>query len=135
MSPKIPAFLLLAILVTGCSARTDLPVAEVPAGVPESDSKKETAPYPSGEWDPPAGFDSLPPEVREHIDDLRAKRLAEGREEGPPIVFLDCEHYLTRVETEDFCSEDIPPDWKPFEFDGQTYFVKPLAQAGPAQRR
>ena len=38
-----------------------------------------------------------------------------------------CNGYMTRVEGEDFCVSEIPEDWVPFEFDGQTYFVQPLA--------
>ena len=38
-----------------------------------------------------------------------------------------CNGYLTRVESEDFCVSDVPSDWVPFEFDGQTYFVQPLS--------
>ena len=38
-----------------------------------------------------------------------------------------CDGYLTRIENEDYCEAEIPADWRPFEFDGRTYFVQPLA--------
>lgn len=38
-----------------------------------------------------------------------------------------CNGYMTRVDSEDFCVSEIPEDWVPFEFEGQTYFVQPLA--------
>ena len=37
-----------------------------------------------------------------------------------------CDGYLTRIENEDYCEAEIPTDWRPFEFDGRTYFVQPL---------
>ena len=37
-----------------------------------------------------------------------------------------CNGYWTRFESEDFCVSEVPSDWIPFEFDGQTYFVQPL---------
>ena len=38
-----------------------------------------------------------------------------------------CDGYMTRLESEDYCAATVPEDWRPFEFDGQTYFVQPLA--------
>jgi hypothetical protein len=38
-----------------------------------------------------------------------------------------CDGYMTRVENEDYCESDVPEDWIPFEFEGQTYYVQPLA--------
>ncbi len=37
-----------------------------------------------------------------------------------------CDGYLTRNADEQYCSADIPEDWRPFEFDGETYYVAPL---------
>lgn len=37
-----------------------------------------------------------------------------------------CDGFLTRIENEDFCSAEVPTDWRPFEFDGRTYYVQPL---------
>ena len=39
-----------------------------------------------------------------------------------------CEGYLTRYADEDYCASDVPEDWRPFEFDGQTYYLQPLVQ-------
>ncbi len=38
-----------------------------------------------------------------------------------------CDGYLTQIENEDYCEAEVPADWLPFEFDGRTYFVQPLA--------
>ena len=40
-----------------------------------------------------------------------------------------CNGYMTRVESEEFCVSEIPDGWVPFKFEGQTYFVQPLASA------
>ncbi len=40
---------------------------------------------------------------------------------------LDCDGFLTRVANEDFCSVEVPEDWRPFQFNGKTYYVQPLA--------
>jgi hypothetical protein len=38
-----------------------------------------------------------------------------------------CDGFLTRNIDEDFCAPEVPSDWVPFEFDGQTYYVQPLS--------
>lgn len=38
-----------------------------------------------------------------------------------------CDGYLTRLESEEFCSSHVPSDWAPFNFDGETYYVQPLS--------
>ena len=40
-----------------------------------------------------------------------------------------CSGFLTRFAENDCCAAEIPPDWVPFEFNGETYFVQPLAEA------
>ena len=42
---------------------------------------------------------------------------------------LVCEGYMTRYENEEFCSSEVPDDWRPFEFDGQTFYMQPLADS------
>ena len=37
-----------------------------------------------------------------------------------------CDGYLTRNAYEQYCSAEVPQDWRPFEFNGETYFVAPL---------
>ena len=39
---------------------------------------------------------------------------------------LTCDGFLTRRGDEDFCEAEIPEDWRPFEFNGQTYYRQPL---------
>lgn len=46
-------------------------------------------------------------------------------------TFLDCDAYLTSRETDGYCSDDVPPDWQSFEFDGERYFHIPLAASLP----
>ena len=41
-----------------------------------------------------------------------------------------CDGFLTRIESEDFCAAKVPTDWRPFEFDGRTYYVQPLTDEG-----
>ncbi len=41
---------------------------------------------------------------------------------------LVCEGYMTRYADERFCASEVPHDWRAFEFNGQTYYVQPLAQ-------
>ncbi len=65
--------------------------------------------------------------------------------EGPPVAHSDqlktlpkgewlykdrsveCDGYLVRTESDDFCAATVPEDWKSFEFNDQTYFVQPLS--------
>ena len=38
-----------------------------------------------------------------------------------------CNGYLTRFESEDYCAAEVPKDWVPFTFEGETYYVQPLS--------
>ena len=42
---------------------------------------------------------------------------------------LVCEGYMTRYEDEEYCASVVPEDWRPFEFDGQTFYMQPLADS------
>ena len=42
---------------------------------------------------------------------------------------LICSGYLSRVESDRFCSLSRPRDWKPFEYAEESYFVQPLTHA------
>jgi hypothetical protein len=44
-----------------------------------------------------------------------------------------CDGYLTRFDDQDYCSADVPEDWKPFTFDGELYYVQPLDNVVPMQ--
>ncbi|MEM7503050.1 MAG: hypothetical protein AAF417_13435 [Pseudomonadota bacterium] len=46
---------------------------------------------------------------------------------------LICTGYLSRVESDRFCSFNRPPDWQPFEYADESYFVQPLTHA-PLER-
>jgi hypothetical protein len=57
---------------------------------------------------------------------IRSGQLPEGTwydQNGSRI----CEGFLTRNIDEDFCAAEVPIDWVPFEFNGQTYYVQPLS--------
>ena len=41
-----------------------------------------------------------------------------------------CDGYMTRNFDEEFCEAEVPEDWLPFTYDGETYFVQPLSGAG-----
>ena len=129
MTSKISMFALLAILVTGCGGGTEWYIAEVPADAPKSEPTQETDPVPPAGWVPPAASESLPPELWQRLNELAAGQLPDSSAPRPPRAVLDCDHYLTRVESEDFCSEEAPGDWESFEFEGETYFLQPLASA------
>lgn len=129
MTSKTSMFALLAILVAGCSGGTEWHLAEVPADAQKSEPIQETDPVPPVDWVPPAASESLPPEVWQRLDEFVARQLPDSSAPQSPRVVLDCEHYLTRVESEDFCSEEAPGDWESFEFEGETYFLQPLASA------
>ncbi len=66
----------------------------------------------------------LPPEVREGLERYLSER-ANGLDYGN---FLTCKEYLTDVESENYCSSEVPSDWVPFEYDGETYYIQPLAK-------
>ncbi len=40
---------------------------------------------------------------------------------------ISCRGYLTRVESDGYCSDELPKDWETFEFNGELYFFQPLA--------
>lgn len=67
---------------------------------------------------------SDPPVAREN--ELATKALGPGnwREENGSRF---CDGYLTRFEDDDFCASEIPADWVPFQFEGETYYIQPLA--------
>ncbi len=70
-------------------------------------------------------------DIQHAIDALYAEILAYlERREGNWVRrggALVCEGYMTRYADEDFCASEVPEDWRPFELDGQTYYVQPLA--------
>ena len=39
-----------------------------------------------------------------------------------------CDGYLAKGEDGDFCVAEMPSDWNPFKFEGQTYYSLPLSQ-------
>ncbi len=42
---------------------------------------------------------------------------------------LVCEGYMTRYEDEEFCASEVPDGWRAFEFNGQTFYMQPLAES------
>ena len=64
---------------------------------------------------------SVEARVQEHLHDLPSGKWID--KDGAKI----CDGYLTRRADQDFCAAEIPADWVPFEFDGTTYYIQPLA--------
>ena len=50
--------------------------------------------------------------------------LGNWREENGVRI---CDGYMTRFKDEDYCASQIPEDWVPFQFDGETFYIQPLA--------
>ncbi len=67
------------------------------------------------------GFARLPKEPRPEQD--QNEYSGEWIEEDGERY---CDGYLTRNADEQYCSAEVPEDWRPFEFNGETYFVAPL---------
>ena len=67
------------------------------------------------------GFARVPkkPQPEQGQREFSGKWIEEGGERY-------CDGYLTRNADEAYCSADIPEDWRPFEFNGDTFFVTPL---------
>ena len=61
----------------------------------------------------------LPPEVIEEL----ARYLSENDKRS----FLSCEGFLTEVESEGYCSSEVPKGWMSFEYKDDTYYVHRLA--------
>ena len=40
---------------------------------------------------------------------------------------MECDGYLARVESDEYCVVEIPADWQLLEFNGKTYYVQPLS--------
>ena len=63
-------------------------------------------------------------------DDKNDEAANNGKEYSGEWVNRDgelvCDGYLMRKANEDFCSATVPDDWKPFWFNGKTYYVQPL---------
>ena len=55
----------------------------------------------------------------ESVIDLRGQQLKDGN-------WRTCAGYVTRNESEQFCEEEVPDDWREFEFNGQIFYVQPL---------
>lgn len=58
------------------------------------------------------------------------ERSGQWVQRGGKIV---CDGYLTRFDDQDYCSAEVPEDWRPFVFDGELYYLQPLDSAEPVQ--
>ncbi len=81
----------------------------------------------------PEEFDRLLRELQEQgFAELPTKPKSEQDEREYSGEWIEengeryCDGYPTRNADEEYCSTDIPEDWRPFEFDGETYYVAPL---------
>lgn len=46
-----------------------------------------------------------------------------------------CEGYVTNRQDQEYCADSAPDDWVPFEFNGSTYYVHPLALANQSHAK
>ena len=109
MSQSLAAFLLMALLLVGC----------------EPDSSQNL------------NDDLIDRYVETHpVDEIlsshsmAAANNSEQKFSGEWLYINDdrvCDGYLTRNASEEFCEVNIPEDWRPFAYDGKTYFVQPLS--------
>ena len=56
----------------------------------------------------------------ESVIDLRDRQLEDSN-------FRTCAGFLTRDESEQYCEEEVPDDWREFEFNGEKYYLQPLS--------
>jgi hypothetical protein len=102
---RLSTFVLLQLILVACGSGSDseqiVPNARQPPGVT---------------------VDSLPgPE--EYLAD---KGLPPGQwriENGARV----CDGYMTRFADQDYCASEVPTDWTLFEFNGQLFYIQPLA--------
>ena len=102
---RILILVFLSVGAVGCSSESD-----IPSDGATSADKVLIQPDGSIEFPGPSGEPDLPTGRWEYKD-------------GAKI----CNGYLTRFESEDYCAAEVPKDWVPFTFDGQTYYVQPLS--------
>ncbi len=71
-----------------------------------------------------AGEEVLPtPQPDEELDEQNPAREGQWKRWGK---VYQCDGYLSRDQGKDFCEEEVPSDWIPFEYEGQTYYIAPL---------
>ncbi len=79
--------------------------------------------------DQPSAVGSTP-EIRAALERLLAEKYLEDGNWVEIDGVRKCKGYLTKFEDNDFCLSEVPGDWEPFEYDGQIYYVQPLANRG-----
>ncbi len=71
-----------------------------------------------------AGEEVLPtPQPHEEPDEQDLATESRWKRWG---MVYQCNGYLSRDQSKDFCEEDVPSDWIPFEYEGETYYIAPL---------
>ena len=125
----------LAVVVAGFAVLACRPAAEstgqhVESAPAPGEKLRNAAEEPAPSDEPSLGdiWRSLPPDERRLLLE-RFVDYSGGAGQDRASGFASCPDYLTRVESDDYCSADPPPDWNEFVFDGETYFVQPLARA------
>jgi hypothetical protein len=56
------------------------------------------------------------------------KELSDFRQRSKPLAALPHEILMTPATAPPAGRTEIPPGWKPFEFNGMTYYITPLKQ-------
>ncbi len=85
-------------------------------------------PAPEQNERPDQAHEELTAEQKEALSKFLAlqespEKSGKWQKEGESLV---CDGFLTRVENDDHCAAEVPSDWRPFEFNGKTYYVQPL---------
>ena len=71
----------------------------------------------------PFGSDCQLPNLDEYLKEFELSPGVWREKNGSKI----CDGYMTRFENEDYCSAKVPEGWVPFQYNGETYYVQPLA--------
>lgn len=70
--------------------------------------------------------------AEEEFDMFLQERLGQGQQQPGEWIEKDgariCLGFLTRNADQDFCAAEVPADWVPFEFNGNTYYMQPLSE-------
>lgn len=81
----------------------------------------------TGETEKAAEVDSTERKSQGRAEDSEGRKMFGSPPDEPAPRFIGCDDYLTNKSTESYCAEAVPDDWVSFEFEGEQYFVVPLA--------
>ncbi len=71
----------------------------------------------------PFGSESQLPNLDEYLKEFELPPGMWREQNGSKI----CDGYMTLFEHENYCSAKVPEGWVPFQLNGETYYMQPLA--------